>query len=183
MNKSIYYEESINRGKEFQHSTKVWNGYATVDYAFEIKKYVIKHNSKSLLDYGCGKALHYSVPRNYENIESTFDRYIGIYNVFKYDPCVDAFSIIPNDDQIFDATISIQALGYIPDQDIPWVIEFLMRHTKDFCFIGMVDPLKPIKQRKADILNPEAFKIIRTKEWYQEQFKNWSGSELILYWL
>lgn len=180
---SKYYEQQVNRGKEFQNSNKTWNGYATLDYAKEIKKYIVKYDSKSLLDYGCGKGLHYIVNREYENQETTFDKYIGVSEIFKYDPCIDLFSKLPAPDQKFDATISIQALGYIPDEDIPWVVKLLMNHTKQFCFIGMVDPLKPIKQKKANILDPDAFKVTRSVDWYLEQFKGWEGSELVFYWL
>jgi hypothetical protein len=180
---SPLYEQSVQRGIDFQNSTKIWNGHATVDYALEIKKYIDKYKSQSLLDYGCGKALHYVDLAVYSSTSTTFDKFINVSKIFKYDPCIKEFDTLPNKDMKFDATIAIQCLPYVPDDDIPWVIELLMHHTKDFCFVGNQHPDKPMKKKKLDLLDKDAFRVTRDINWWETQFKHWRGSELILHWI
>jgi hypothetical protein len=181
--KSNYYADSIKKGIEFQNSNKTWNGHATVEYASEIKKYIDKYKSQSLLDYGCGKARHYTDMMVYDSTPTTFDKFINVSNIFKYDPCIKEFDALPDKDMKFDATIAIQCLPYVPDDDIPWVIELLMHHTKDFCFVGNQHPDKPVKQKKRDLLEKNAFRVTRDINWWETQFKHWRGSELILHWI
>jgi len=183
MKQSEHYQESVRRNTEFQSTNKTWNGGSTLGYAHEIKELVKKYNAKTLLDYGCGKALHYeeNSPIKFDN-GVTFDKYLGIEKVFKYDPCVEKFSILPPVDEKFDAVMMIQAIGLVPDKDIPWVVELLMQHTKSFCYIGNVDPGKPVKHKKRILTQIPGFDEPRDRQWYENHFKNWSGSDLIISW-
>lgn len=182
-NYSEFYLDSVKRNTEFQINNKTWSGGSTLAYAEEIREYVKKHNAKSLLDYGCGKALHYE-DNSLVSFEGgqTFDKFLGIDSVYKYDPCVEEFSVLPPLTEKFDAVIMIQALGLIPDQDIPWVVNLLMQYTKGFCFIGNKDPAKGIKPKKQALTNFPGFSVSRDRIWYENQFKNWKGSELIFSW-
>jgi hypothetical protein len=182
MTYSEHYLESVKRNSKFQLNNKTWNGGSTLGYYQEIKQLVDKHNSKSLLDYGCGKALHYNEESAIKFEGQTFDKFLGIKSVFKYDPCVEEFSVLPPTNQKFDAVIMIQALGLVPDKDIPWVVELLMSHTEKFCYIGNVDPGKPVKEKKRILTQNPGFDEARDKAWYENQFKNWSGSEIIISW-
>lgn len=165
---------------------KKWSGDSTIGYKDQIKELVDKHQAQSLLDYGCGKAQHY-VPGSIFNFGTednpqTFDQFLGVNQVYKYDPCVEEYSILPPDDQKFDAVILIQCLSLVPDDDVQHVKNWLMQHTNKFCFIGNQDPARPSKPCKTALTEgKEYFKIKRTKEWYQEQFADWTGSELALF--
>ena len=82
-------------------------------------------------------------------------------------------------DKKFDAIILIQCIGFIPDDDIPVLKQMLMQQTSKFCFIGEAystyGNVKPRKPRG----KPENFSARRSPEWFAEQFKDWSGSELV----
>lgn len=184
---SVDYQTSVETHRQFhQNYPKRWAGDSTFEYKDQIKDLVSKHQARSLLDYGCGKAQHY-VPGSIFNFGTesnpqTFNQYLGIDNVYKYDPCVDEYSTLPSDDQKFDAVILIQCISLVPDNDVQHVKNWLMQRTNKFCFIGNQDPARPAKSCKTDLTDSkEYFKIKRTKEWYQEQFANWAGSELVLF--
>ncbi len=189
MIESQCYQQSLDVGAEFHKKYPAkWAGDSTVHYKEEIKKYVERHYARSLLDYGCGKGWHYQkniVGNLYgtENNPMSFDEYLGIKQIFKFDPCVPEYNILPPKDQKFDAVILIQSLPFVPDDDIHWVKNLLMSYTGKFCFIGNGNPTKPIKPRKQEVLKKDYFKIERTKAWYYNQFKDWHGSELIFYWI
>lgn len=181
-----YYQSVQDHAQFHKDYPKRWSGDSTFGYKDHIKQLVNKHQAQSLLDYGCGKAQHY-VPGSIFNFGTesnpqTFDQFLGINKVYKFDPCVKEYSTLPLDDQIFDAVILIQCLSLVPDADVPKVKDWLMKHTAKFCFIGNQDPNRPAKSCKTALTDgKEYFKIKRTKEWYQEQFSDWTGSELVLF--
>ena len=53
------YYKSVENSMKYHLKKDVYSGVATMKYHFDIKELVDKHNAKSLLDYGCGKAFHY----------------------------------------------------------------------------------------------------------------------------
>lgn len=186
-NFSADYQKSVNEHRRFHEKyPKKWDGDSTIGYKDQIKELVDKHQAKSLLDYGCGKARHYvlgsTVNFGTEMNPMTFDQFLGIDEVYKFDPCVEEYSTLPPDNKKFDAIILIQCLSLVPDADVSKVKDWLQQHTTKFCFIGNQDPRRPSKPCKTALTNgKEYFKIKRTKEWYQEQFSNWTGSELVLF--
>jgi hypothetical protein len=174
------YYDLVEKSKTFHLETKGWQGLHMVPYVPSIKQLAIKHNIKSLLDYGCGKGHQYSKTHEWEpGVVSTLDQYLGVDNVYKFDPCWKEFETPPPMDKKFDAIILIQCIGFIPDNDIPVLKRMLMQQTSKFCFIGEAystyGNVKPRKPRG----KPENFSARRSPEWFAEQFKDWSGSELV----
>ena len=109
----------------------------------------------------------------------TFKERINAESVFLYDPCVEGIDRLPEKKSTFDAVICTQVLGSIPDQDMSWVKEELMSYTEKFCFIGLMDPSVHVKSKKR-MYDTDYVTLNRTIEWYQQQFKDWQGSNL--YW-
>lgn len=177
------YYQVVEKVKIFHRQNKTYSGGGTLAYADEIKKLAEIYNPKSLLDYGCGKGLQYEENSiiTFGEQKVTFDKFIGVESVYKFDPGVDEFETPPNPTSKFDAVIAIQSLTGIPDVDFPIVVKELMAMTNKFCFIG--NKISPGKTKKAttgpdttglfieDRLNPD---------WWIEQFKDWQGSELVL---
>ena len=174
------YYDLVEKSKTFHHNTKVWQGLHMAQYVPSIKKLAGKHNIKSLLDYGCGKGHQYSETHEWEpGVVSTLDQYLGVDNVYKFDPCWKEFETLPPVDQQFDAIILIQCIGFIPDDDIPVLKRMLMQQTSKFCFIGEAYSTYGNVKTKKPHGNPENFSATRSPEWFSEQFKDWSGSELV----
>ena len=175
------YYQSVEHSKQYHLKKEVYSGVATIKYHFDIKELVNKHNAKTLLDYGCGKAFHYF---NQEKCQlwfggPTFDKWLGLDSFYLFDPCVDEYSKHPEQDAKFDGIIAIQSLAGVPDADFPTVVNQLMQMTNKFCFIG--NRLKKGKSSKGDHTLAEYFKADRLDpDWWKEQFKGWQGSELVL---
>ncbi len=174
---SSYYNESVKRGAKFQQDNKSWDGKDSMRYHRQIKDVVDLHQCKTLLDYGCGKGTQWTQstcfwPNTYEQ---TFKEYLGIDTVYRYDPCLPEVNVLPPATQKFDIVICTQVLTYVPDADLGWVKELLMKYTSKACFIGLHN--MPPKGKK-QIHDSEYFSAQRTEEWYQEQFKDWNGSKL-----
>ena len=175
------YYQSIEYSKQYHLKKEVYSGVATINYQFDIKALVEKHNAKTLLDYGCGKAFHYFNKEKCNIWFSglTFDQWLNLESYYLFDPCVDEFAKHPNEDAKFDSIIAIQSLSGIPDADFPIIVNQLMKMTNKFCFIGT--KLKAGKAAKRNPALAEYYAQDRLDpDWWKEQFKNWQGSELVL---
>ena len=180
MYSDVYYQ-SVESTRQYHFKKDIYSGIATLGYHNDIKALVEKHNAKTLLDYGCGKAFHYF---NQEKCQiwfngQTFDQWLGLDSFYLFDPCVDRFAKHPDEGAKFDSVIAIQSLAGVPDADFPIVVNQLMNMTTKFCFIG--SKLKKGKASKGDPTLAEYNKGDRVDpEWWKEQFKGWHGSELVL---
>ncbi len=181
---SQYYEKSLEIGKKFQKENSSWNGTDCKNYHNQIRVLMDLHNASTVLDYGCGKGaqyenlVQYGMPDNSLTDPMTFQTRINAKEVYKYDPCVEKFSVEPIGMK-FDAVICTQVLGSIPDADLDWVKEKLMGYATKFVFIGLHDPYKPVKSKKR-IYDQNLVTYPRSVEWYQDKFSNWQGPKL--YW-
>jgi len=180
MNKSKFYDLSVKNNSLFQTTNKTWSGWASVSYVKQLKDIVNAYDIKTLLDYGCGKGKQYTEESIYDPAlpPMTLDKYLGV-DVYKYDPCVKEFDILPSAGTKFDAVILIQVLPFIPDDDLAWVNKLLMTYTNKVCFIGQADESLSISRKKQSVMNPEWFKETRTNDWYIDRFKDWAGSDLV----
>lgn len=179
---STYYNESVKQGIHFQNTNpKNWNGYDVVKYQKHIKDLVVRFNAKTILDYGCGKGLQYTDPLPYgdKKIWTTFDKWLEV-TVYKYDPCVDAFSTPPPNNMKFDGVICSQVLQTIPDQDLTWVSEKLLSHTDKFCFVSL--NFQKAAKKKKFIYDAESFKHPRTREFFKGYFNAWPKEKLFWWW-
>jgi len=181
---SDYYKQSVELGKKFQTASSSWAGTDCKSYHNYIRALMDKYNAKTVLDYGCGKGQQYTdvvpyiLPNKQLTEPMTFQTRINAESVYKFDPCVEKFEIEPVGEK-FDAVICTQVLGSIPDADISWLRDKLLNYATKFVFIGLHKPDKPIKAKKR-MYDPSQITYPRTIEWYQEQFKDWTGPDL--YW-
>ena len=173
---SSYYQESVALGTQFQQQNKSWDGKDTFSYHRQIRDVAHHYNCKTVLDYGCGKGHQWAETAAFwpNTTVMKFVDYLNVNSVFQYDPCVAEFAIEPPDQQ-YDLVICNQVLPYIPDADLFWVKQQLMKLTGVVCFIGM-HPQPP--KAKKQIYNKEHFSAERSQQWYKEFFSDWQSSQL-----
>ena len=173
--KSEYYLQSIERGKQFQLENKAWAGFDTLKYQKQIKDLVVRYGAKTILDYGCGKGNQYTEKLSYNYEDQTFDKWLGV-EVYKYDPCVEEFSVPPPDGTKFDGVICSQVLGSIPHNDLDWVAKELESYSDKFCFISL-NFKRPPKSKKY-IYDSNYFHHNRTRKYFKSFFTEWKESNL-----
>lgn len=178
------YYHRVEGVRQFHLQNKTYSGGGTLAYAEEIKALAEKHNAKTLLDYGCGKGLQYEIGSiiNFGANTQTFNDYLDLTSVYKFDPCVEQFEVYPPLDAKFDAIIAIQSLSAIPTEDLSIVISHLMNMTTKFCFVGTNLKLGKKKKRGNEIEQEYTLEEIErtNRDWWTDQFKDWQGSELVL---
>jgi len=157
--------ESIDQYKQYHIENDDYNGVSLQQQLPHIISLIEDTQSKTLLDYGCGKGLQYS--------DGNFAKALGSMPSL-YDPAVPSHDILP--DGPFDGIFCTDVFEHIPEEVIPEVINNITRRADKFVFLGIcVVPalailpngdnahctLKPIDWW-VDIYNKHAYKKVYT---------------------
>ncbi len=116
------YKNLHEKGTNKMSASQTFKGTSLQKWIFTIRNIIIKHKIKSLIDFGCGKAIRYidickitdkttGQKKIYKNVAD----YWGIRDYVLYDPGVTAFSKFPNSQK--DLVICTDVMEHIPAQD------------------------------------------------------------------
>lgn len=147
-------------------AAKTFSGISLAEHLAPIASLIGETGSKSLLDYGSGKATLYA-PYPGEPTDSRFKsmKEWGETKVTCYDPGYAPFSgpIEP----AYDGVISTDVLEHITEEDIPWVLDKLFQHAR--CFVYAVAACYPAKKLLPDGQNAHC--TVQPPEWWREQLE------------
>lgn len=158
------YQDLHNNGTAQDSAEAIFDGKSLKFFFKAIKQLIDLTRSKSLIDFGCGKAKYYFEGihiegEKYQNIVS----YWKINDYFLYDPGFFKFKDYPP--KPMDALICIDVVEHIPEKDVINFIEDLFKLSKKFVFI--VIACYPAKKKLPDgrnvhlsIKTPDEWKVI-----------------------
>lgn len=127
------YERALKITRQYHATNKTFSGRYLSRYLDDIRPLIERHGVRTLLDYGCGKA---------EVWKQGLAEELGV-TVTLYDPGVRAYSADPVGQ--FDMVICTQALGSIPVDALPWVIERLFTYGRKVVYVG--ERLGPVRKK------------------------------------
>ena len=136
MSFSANYFETINLYQKM-HATgtsklppqKTFAGFSLVRWIPEIKSIIQKTESKSIIDFGCGKAMAYKEKITCPNIK----HFWKLENITLYDPGVKEYSLYPNFNA--DGIICTDVIEHITSEDVINFIENLFLLSNKFVFL------------------------------------------------
>ena len=108
-----------------------------------------ENNCKTLLDYGCGKAIPYDKDRCKEvDLRHPIQKLCNLKSFDLYDPAYEKYATLP--DKKYDIVVCTDVLEHIAEQDIDYVLtEILSRSNKIvFLNISCQPALKHFKEGK-----------------------------------
>lgn len=113
---------------------KTFLGHSLVKWIVKIKDIIILSSSKSIIDYGCGKAFLYEkkiniLNRDYRNLQEYWD----LQDIYLYDPAVEKYSEEPT--KRADGIICTDVIEHIPEEDIITFINDLFKLANKFIFV------------------------------------------------
>lgn len=151
--------------KPRQVPEKTFAGDSVKPHIQEIKKYIQETGAKTLLDYGCGKALLYHSPIQVKDKEyPSLQEYWGV-KVTLYDPAYPPYEALPKGK--WDAVICIDVLEHCAEEDLPWIVEELFSYANLFVFanVACFSALKLLPN------NENAHVTVRPFKWWKSLVK------------
>lgn len=148
-----YYKKMHERGAFAGGSLKY-------DYVDSIKGLVDRTRSRTLLDFGCGKAAHY---HNDNPINEKFG--IDRKNISFYDPAVPEYEKMP--EGTFDGVICTDVLEHVPESFLAETIAAIFNRADRFVFLVVNCGLAVKKLPNGE----NAHVTVQTPAWWNRQFK------------
>lgn len=114
------------------------DGIEFVKKAIPFIEYVIKHKRRaiSLLDYGCGRAMH-THNRSYNMVDefkdkTIFEHFRGMLQCYYcYDPAVPRYSIKPTSGSLFDMVVVADVFEHVPEEHVEHVLKDSLSFLKE----------------------------------------------------
>ena len=125
MEQGVKYLEDY---RKFHENKDYFTGSATFEYKYDIDDLIKRTDSRTILDYGCGKAVQYK--------KQAFDLYWGV-EVDCYDPALDEFAILP--DKKYDGVICAYVMEHVPESEVDQVFNDIFTRAEKFAFIAIAD--------------------------------------------
>lgn len=159
------YETLHEEGENLAGKTakETFPGKMLIKHAPGIKEMIHRTGAKSILDYGSGKALGYSL-RDIKlsktlQVRSIQD-YWGVDEVRCYDPGYPPFAELPEGQ--FDGVISTDVLEHITEPDVPWVIDEMFSYARKFVYANIA--CYPAVKRLPNGMNAHC--TVRSPDWW-----------------
>ena len=138
-------------------------------YAPSIKALVEKTNSKTVLDFGCGKAQAY---KSDNPINNHFG--IKLENMSFYDIGVEEYQVLP--EKMFDGLISTDVLEHVPEELIDSTLETMFSKCSKFAFLvihcGLAVKVLPNGQNAHVTIKPPSW-------WNNKLSRHYNSSRLV----
>ena len=123
-----------NNGTIWDDAESTFDGKSLKYFFSPIKQVIDLTKSKSLIDFGCGKAKFYFNKILINEIEyNNVIEYWNIKDYYLYDPGVNNFSTYPN--KKMDGVVCIDVVEHMPPVDVIDFIEDIFKLAKKFVFI------------------------------------------------
>lgn len=157
-------EEFLKEEYEKLHAVGHYSGYFCLKYKDKIKELIQDTDSKTLLDYGCGKGFQY------------FKLRINAYwkvDVSCYDKFYKELSIFPAKEH--DGVICVEVLEHIPENQIDEVLAQIFGAAKKFVFLTVAT-----KEAKKKFSNGENVHILlKDQEWWMKKINAASKNQIV----
>ncbi len=136
------YVELVEAYKDLHKEEDKFRGISLVPFAYDIYNILLHNNCKSILDYGCGKAIPYKEnhrdvdpKKKIPNFDKPLHKWWGVDELFLYDPAYPEHDKLPT--KKYDMVICTDVLEHIPEEDLDWVILEICSLSNSTVFINV----------------------------------------------
>lgn len=148
-------QKDLEKAYKILHDEKKFRGLSALKFTDEIAALVLKHDTKSILDYGCGAGMQYEAAKMH-------NAWGGLYPAL-YDPYVEEFSAKPSD--TYEGVICTDVLEHLPKEDILDVVRDILELADKWVFFTVC----PRKANKTLPDGRNAHLTVEPLEWWQKR--------------
>lgn len=135
-----------------------------------------KKRAITLLDYGCGQAIHTYIPLSAHGDKTLFGRFNGMIQCYySYDPAVEKYAIKPPTGMVFDVTCCADVMEHVPEEFVPYVLTEIGSYTKDDGVMLFTISANPAKKYFKDGENLHI--TLKPLDWWVESIKKYCGDK------
>jgi len=128
------YKSFHSKGAKKLSPSQTFAGYSLVKWVANLKKIIEDNNCKSLIDYGCGKAMLYNNSITIDKIKyKNITDYWNIQNIYLYNPAVIIYS--KNLTKNADGVVFADVIKHILEEDIMIFINDIFKPANKFIVI------------------------------------------------
>ena len=136
MKPSQEYHDLIDSYKVLHQEEGKFKGISLVPLVPTLMSLVKENNCKTLLDYGCGKAIPYDKDRcNEVGLKNPVQELCNIESFDLYDPAYEKYSKLSK--KKYDIVVCTDVLEHIAEQDIDYVLTEILSHSKKIVFLNI----------------------------------------------
>ena len=135
------YVDLLTEYKELHKDPKYFNGICLITHLNTVTHIMLKEGAKSLLDYGCGKALLYD-DEKYKNMKlnkkgqtlpKPLQKLWQLDYHALYDPAYPKHSKLPKGK--YDAVICTDVIEHVDEKDADWILEEIFSYSRKFVLL------------------------------------------------
>ena len=136
MQPSQDYYDLIDSYKKLHEQEGKFKGISLIPLVPTLMKIVKDNDCKTLLDYGCGKAIPYDKERCKEvDLRNPIQELCSLESFDLYDPAYEKYATLP--DKKYDIVVCTDVLEHIAEQDIDYVLTEILSHSKKIVFLNI----------------------------------------------
>ena len=149
MQPSQDYYDLIDSYKKLHEQEGKFKGISLIPLVPTLMKIVKDNNCKTLLDYGCGKAIPYDKERCKEvDLRNPIQELCSLESFDLYDPAYEKYATLP--DKKYDIVVCTDVLEHIAEQDLDYVLTQILSRSNKVVFLNICckPALKHFKEGK-----------------------------------
>ena len=165
------YYELLDSYKELHKEEGKFRGISLVPLVPTLINVIKENNSKTLLDYGCGKAIPYSKKECKSiGLKKPVQELCNLDSFDLYDPAYPKYNKLSK--KKYDIVVCTDVMEHIAEQDIDWVLKDILSHSKKTVFLNIScqPALKHFKEGKFKGQNVHVSVFHGT--WWSDKVKN-----------
>ena len=165
------YYELINSYKKLHKEKGKFQGISLIPLVPTLINITKENNCKTLLDYGCGKAVPYMKKKCKElGIRRPIQELCNLDSFDLYDPAYPKYNKLYN--KKYDIVICTDVMEHIAEQDIDYVLKDILSHSKKTVFLNIScqPALKHFKEGKFKGQNVHV--SVFDGHWWSDKVKN-----------
>ena len=165
------YYELLDSYKELHKEEGKFRGISLVPLVPTLINVTKENNCKTLLDYGCGKAIPYSKKECKSiGLKKPVQELCNLDSFDLYDPAYPKYNKLSK--KKYDIVVCTDVMEHIAEQDIDWVLKDILSHSKKTVFLNIScqPALKHFKKGKFKGQNVHVSVFHGT--WWSDKVKN-----------
>ena len=136
MKPSQEYHDLIDSYKVLHQEEGKFKGISLVPLVPTLMSLIKENDCKTLLDYGCGKAIPYDKDRCKEvDLRHPIQKLCDLKSFDLYDPAYEKYATLP--DKEYDIVVCTDVLEHIAEQDIDYVLTEILSRSKKIVFLNI----------------------------------------------